>query len=788
NPQNPTIALGTTQQFTATGTYTDGSTQDLTTVASWNSSSATVAIISNAAGSNGLATSSGQGTATISATSNSISASTTITVNGPSLSSIAVTPASISVASGYGQQFVATATYSDGSTQDITQSSTWTSSVPAVASVNSSGLASGLMQGTTSISAAFGSMSASALLTVTGPLLVSINVSPGSGDITAGSSIQLTATATYSDGSTQNVTSSALWSSSPSTIATVSAGLLAGLAQGTTTVTAAEGQIISSGVSFQVASPTLTLTVTGGGAGSVSSADGEISNCSASGGICSATYNVGNTVTLTPSAIAGSTFNWSTGTGSAGVCSGSGACTFNIAGTATVTAIFTPFGGSAIPASPIFGLDLNTDTQFPSTLNQGSDRLWDTPGVEWPFVETANNTFNWTNVDTVLAAMASSSIHTAQVALARTPNFATSVPGDTSCNYYKANQTAPNYAAGQCDAPRDLNSDGTGANLYWRNWVGAYASHVAPSSGYTNTHAHVLYWETWNEPDTPGFWKGSYDQLIRMEQDLYCIVKGGSFTIRATGETCPQVWATVTSVTLTGPTDTTAYVLMPSYHVEQPELNEGQNFLYCNDSPATSCHTGGAAQTDVVNFHMKPGNLYPTSLESVMNTWISSLKGVLRSAELAKPIFNTEGGYAAAGWSSPYTDPNMQAAYIARFYIYSYSLGVSNDVWYYWNPSQNGLGSSNANTAYSQVYDWMVGSTFGGCTVSGTVYACTMTLANGVAAAAIWDNSQTCTPCTTTNLPVAPSYLSYLTLAGTKNAIVGNTVPVGIQPILVKAQ
>ena len=48
NPQTPTIALGTTQQFTATGTYTDGSMQDVTSVVTWSSSSATVAIISNA--------------------------------------------------------------------------------------------------------------------------------------------------------------------------------------------------------------------------------------------------------------------------------------------------------------------------------------------------------------------------------------------------------------------------------------------------------------------------------------------------------------------------------------------------------------------------------------------------------------------------------------------------------------------------------------------------------------------------------------------------------------------
>jgi uncharacterized protein YjdB len=790
NPQTPTIALGTTQQFTATGTYTDGSTQDLTTVATWSSSLATVAIISNTVGSYGLATSAGQGAATISATSGSISSSTTLSVTQANMTSIVMTPSSIVVASGYGVQFTATATYSDGSSQNITQSANWSSSVPGVGTVNSNGFATGLMQGNTNIIAAFGNMSASGALTVTAPLLVSINISPSSSSVTAGSSVQLTATGIYSDGSTQNVTSIALWSSSANTIAGVSsAGLVTGIASGTATVSASEGGITSAVTTVQVLSPIFTLTVTGAGTGSVSSADGEISNCSSGGGACSGTYNVGATVTLTPVGTTGSSFSWSNGTGGAAVCSGSGACTFTITSTTSLTAIFTPFGGPEILASPTFGIDLNSGVQFPSTINQGTDRLWDTPGVTWPFVEISNNIFNWASVDNVLATMAANSIHTAQVVLSRTPNFATSAPGDKSCSYYSASSTGTQYAPGQCDPPSDLNSDGTGANLYWRNWVAAYATHVSPSSGYTNTHAHVLYWETWNEPDTSAFWKGSYDQLIRMEQDLYCIIKGGSFIIRATGETCSQVWRTVTSVNLTGPTDTTAYVLMPSYHAQGTALTDGQNFLYCNDNPATSCHTGGAGQTDVINFHMKPGNNYPTSLESVMSTWAGNIDGILQSSELAKPLFNTEGGYSSAGWTAPYTDANMQAAYIARIYIYSYSLGISGDVWYDWSPALNGLGSSNANTAYSEVYNWMVGSTFGSCTVNGTVYTCTMTLANGVAAAAIWDSSQTCTPCTTANQTVGSEYLSYLTLAsGPETAIVGNTVPVGIQPILVQAQ
>jgi uncharacterized protein YjdB len=263
-PQNPTIALGTTQQFTATGTYTDGSTQDLTSVVTWSSSAATVAIISNSPGSYGRATSSGQGAATITATSNSISNSTSITVGQATLTSIAVTPSSIAVASGYGVQFTATATYSDGSTQDITQSASWGSSVMAVATVNTSGLASGLMQGTTNISATYLSTSASGVLTVIAPALVSISVTPGSSLVTTGNSVQLTATGLYSDGSTQNVTSSALWSASPSGLATVTAGLLTGISAGTVTVTASAGGITSSGVTVLVGVPADFYVATNG--------------------------------------------------------------------------------------------------------------------------------------------------------------------------------------------------------------------------------------------------------------------------------------------------------------------------------------------------------------------------------------------------------------------------------------------------------------------------------------------------------------------------------------------
>src|SRR5208337_3958577 len=121
-PTNPGIAPKTTEQFTATGTFSDNSTQDITTSVTWSSSNASVATISNAAGSNGQVTSVAAGTATITAASGLISGTTTLTVSSATLLSIAVTPANPGIALKTNEQFTATGTFSDNSTQDITAS------------------------------------------------------------------------------------------------------------------------------------------------------------------------------------------------------------------------------------------------------------------------------------------------------------------------------------------------------------------------------------------------------------------------------------------------------------------------------------------------------------------------------------------------------------------------------------------------------------------------------------------------------------------------------------------
>ena len=96
-----------------------------------------------------------------------------------SLVSIAVTPANPSIAKGATQQFTATGTYSDNSTQNLTSSVTWSSTSTSVATITSGGLATGVGTGSTMISATSGSINGSTNLTVTAPVLVSIARDPG---------------------------------------------------------------------------------------------------------------------------------------------------------------------------------------------------------------------------------------------------------------------------------------------------------------------------------------------------------------------------------------------------------------------------------------------------------------------------------------------------------------------------------------------------------------------------------------------------------------------------------
>ena len=138
------------------------------------------------------------------------------------LSSIAVAPTggnSASVVAGLTLQLAATGTYSDGTTKDLSSTVAWTSS--ANATVTSAGLVTGVSAGSATVTAATGGVSGNVALTVAPPNLLSVVLSPNKPNVAVHKVLQFRAIATYSNNTTDDVTSSVTFSSSNPAVASV---------------------------------------------------------------------------------------------------------------------------------------------------------------------------------------------------------------------------------------------------------------------------------------------------------------------------------------------------------------------------------------------------------------------------------------------------------------------------------------------------------------------------------------------------------------------------------------
>jgi hypothetical protein len=115
-----------------------------------------------------------------------------------------------------------------------------------------------------------------------------------------------------------------------------------------------------------------------------------------------------------------------------------------------------------------------------------------------------SSSFQYTNTATGLGAGSS---------------FGNGCPG-TGCVGITTNLT--NAAAGQCDPPIDINTDGTGTDLFYRNWVGAYAAHVnmGPCPGKRR------------KSPTRGFWGTAEMQLREHTPSIDVTAGGGGWSVR----------------------------------------------------------------------------------------------------------------------------------------------------------------------------------------------------------------------------------------------------------------
>ena len=165
-PSNASLQLTKTQQFTAIGSFGDGTSKDVSSTVTWSSSSSNVASINNA----GLATALQTGTTTISASQSGQSGSTTLTVTtggGGGLTISCIAGCTSSSGTTFTASAGATLTFQaqDSSGQAVT-GATWTSSNSNIPIGANTGIITTASAGTTTITATANGITGTGTLTV----------------------------------------------------------------------------------------------------------------------------------------------------------------------------------------------------------------------------------------------------------------------------------------------------------------------------------------------------------------------------------------------------------------------------------------------------------------------------------------------------------------------------------------------------------------------------------------------------------------------------------------------
>jgi uncharacterized protein (TIGR03437 family) len=419
----------------------------------------------------------------------------------------------------------------------------------------------------------------------------------------------------------------------------------------------------------------------------------------------------------------------------------------------TVPIFGRPLGGTELAVAPQFyGMHMTPETINGKTgvpwppFGFGPVRLHDTV-TKWADIDKGGGVYDFSKLDTLLSNLAEQGKTDLIFTMWGTPEYAS---GGQTCE----NASGVTYT---CVPPSDLNSDGTGPNQYWKNYMTALANHAAGQ-----TPGKIKYWEIWNEPNYSNYWTGTVEQLVRMAQDAYTIIK--------------QV-------------DPQAVILTPPVS-RGVDTGSGGGWSWLDKY----FKAGGAQWTDIVVFHGYPNpQVQPVSPED-------ALDGIAKIASISppgKPIWNDESSW---GRDTTLPDPDTQAAFAARSQLVQIGV-VDRYYWYqYPSPEWGSVTDENyeltpAGVALGEEYNWTVGATFAApcapASPNGTRWSCQLERPGGYQAEIVWDTSLECSggSCPTVDFTPSPGMISYRDLAGNIYPIPpGSPVPISAKPILLSNQ
>ncbi len=211
------LPVGLSRPLRALGHFSDGSLHDLTAQVIWRSSDDARLAITNAAGSEGLATALAAGEVTVGAALDGIEVQAVLRVSAATLQTLELEPVAPRLAVGTGLQMQALGRYSDASLKLLSDQVTWSSDEPAIATVanvgGQAGRVQGLVAGDTHIRVQLDGILASAPLSVSAARLEVITIEPAEISLASGERLRLRAVGGFSDGSTQPLGTVVRWES-----------------------------------------------------------------------------------------------------------------------------------------------------------------------------------------------------------------------------------------------------------------------------------------------------------------------------------------------------------------------------------------------------------------------------------------------------------------------------------------------------------------------------------------------------------------------------------------------
>ncbi len=384
--------------------------------------------------------------------------------------------------------------------------------------------------------------------------------------------------------------------------------------------------------------------------------------------------------------------------------------------------------GTTIKES-FFGADFNGFGIWPPTdgLHQtatlGGIRLWD-DNVKWAQIETSKGVYDWSELDSHISKAQSINADVLYT-IGNTPQWAGTIPPKSPCG-----PQGP-YS---CSSPKDINTDGTGADAYFSDFITALV---------TRYKGQIAYYELWNEPDCTCYWSGTTAQIVRMGQDAAAIIRS---------------------------IDPNAKILSPSAH--------GPSMATWFDGYVAA---GGAANFDIVNAHLRGNGSTNSSPEAFLTMWADVTAETAKRNLTKLPVWDDEHGIKQGQLS----DPDELAGYVARSIALRAGVGVQRQYVYTWDQGGNlGLQGNESGTAWDVVAGWLINHSISPCVAAGTVYTCN--LDNGMI---VWDTAQSCKngSCTTSNYTYPTAYHYQTSIAGTKSSLSGKTVAIGYKPIFLTA-